>query len=1053
MLKDVDWYPRYSTEHGNLAELFYIPALENASRYDRQTGYFSAGALTQASRGIESLVRNGGTMRLISGCTLDANIIHAIKNGLDLRESVESRMLEFPPTPTNASQEQALELLAWMVRFGHLNVKVAVPRLTGDSDRTMSNDIDRSSLFHAKAGVIEDADGSRIAWEGSNNETEAGWGSNAELFSIHCDWWEGRYSETVDQIDSDFQRLWENNSRSNYVLDIPEAVRQNLLEYEPKDGAKPRRLVDHRQRVWAYIKGAASRDNGTVVGNETAPVTPWPHQLHAFERMYSANPTKLLVADEVGLGKTIQAGLYMRQAVLAGRVRRALILAPKALLNQWQLELKEKFNLNWPIYTGMDLRWLPTMNSNSQRVENVSDSSWLEHPYVITSSQLVRRSDRALELIESESTWDLIVLDEAHHARRKADSPERYRPNALLDLMNQLATKTASLLLLTATPLQMRSVELWDLMNLLGLPEQWDHETFDRFHEKTRRSLPDRKDVEELSGLFRAVESFYGEKDVETLSVAMDLKKRDCQKLLRDIKADSDIPRRQWTSSQIQDAFKVIRHQSPVQCLVSRHTRATLRKYHAEGKLELEIANRKVSDRFITMSSKEFALYEDVEDYIAQAYAKASAADRNAVGFIMTVYRRRVASSFYALRQTLERRLAKSTTKSDRDAVFIDEDVFEDDIDDELDLFSKSEEELREIENASVGPEERQRIRSLLRDIKRLPQDSKVQSLKAELARLKAMDYGQSMVFTQYTDTMDYLKQTLQEDTDFTLMTYSGRGGEVLKHNKEWNSVERLELQRRFRNGEAEVLLCTDAAAEGLNFQFCGAIINYDMPWNPMKVEQRIGRLDRLGQVHSEIQILNFHYEDTVEADVYRALRERVKLFEDVVGTMQPILANLPKKLSTTVLEGKSKSATDRHLIVKSVGDDVDEKKEIGIELETLASSEYHLPEREPSPVSMTDLERVLEMDQLFPIGTEIRLLQKGNHEYSIRLPKMQEPVRVTTSKEYFLEHSDSVEFWSPGNEIFEKAIPEIFSVDPPEYSSLSELLDEVEGHKATSQV
>ena len=98
------------------------------------------------------------------------------------------------------------------------------------------------------------------------------------------------------------------------------------------------------------------------------------------------------------------------------------------------------------------------------------------------------------------------------------------------------------------------------------------------------------------------------------------------------------------------------------------------------------------------------------------------------------------------------------------------------------------------------------------------------------------------------------------------------------------------------------MLLCTDAAAEGLNFQFCGAVVNYDMPWNPMRVEQRIGRIDRLGQQHAHIRIVNLHYEGTVETDVYRALRERIHLFETVVGRLQPILAQLPSTITSAAL-------------------------------------------------------------------------------------------------------------------------------------------------------
>ncbi len=112
----------------------------------------------------------------------------------------------------------------------------------------------------------------------------------------------------------------------------------------------------------------------------------------------------------------------------------------------------------------------------------------------------------------------------------------------------------------------------------------------------------------------------------------------------------------------------------------------------------------------------------------------------------------------------------------------------------------------------------------------------------------------------------------------------------------------KLQAKKMFAGRRAEIMLCTDAAAEGLNFQFCGAIVNYDRPWNPMKVEQRIGRIDRLGQEFEQIRIVNLHYENTVEADIYLALRDRIELFQTFVGRLQPILTKLPRAIAEVTL-------------------------------------------------------------------------------------------------------------------------------------------------------
>ena len=270
------------------------------------------------------------------------------------------------------------------------------------------------------------------------------------------------------------------------------------------------------------------------------------------------------------------------------------------------------------------------------------------------------------------------------------------------------------------------------------------------------------------------------------------------------------------------------------------------------------------------------------------------------------------------------------------------------------------------------------------------------------------------MVFTQYADTMDFLRGELQKDAALKLMCFSGRGSEIPAADGGWRQITRDDAKRRFRDGEAHVLLCTDAAAEGLNFQFCGALVNYDMPWNPMRVEQRIGRIDRLGQRHRRIRIVNLHYEDTIETDVYRALRDRIGLFESVVGRLQPILARMPRTISETVLSGGRRSRQEAAELVERVQQEAREAEKKGFDLDAVTEEDLAMPALPASPVTMHDLDRIIGHPDLMPPGTEIRPM--GHREYSLLAPGMKEPLRVTTNPEYFEENADSVEFWSPGS-------------------------------------
>jgi superfamily II DNA/RNA helicase len=149
--------------------------------------------------------------------------------------------------------------------------------------------------------------------------------------------------------------------------------------------------------------------------------------------------------------------------------------------------------------------------------------------------------------------------------------------------------------------------------------------------------------------------------------------------------------------------------------------------------------------------------------------------------------------------------------------------------------------EAAKLEQAALVFEEKADIQNLLRRILQLPPDTKLGKLKEVIASLRKDGYQQVMVFTQYTDTMDFLRNELRKVPGLSLMCFSGRGGEVAMQDGGWRLISRDDAKRRFREKQADVLLCTDAAAEGLNFQFCGALVNYDMPWSPMRVEQRIG--------------------------------------------------------------------------------------------------------------------------------------------------------------------------------------------------------------------
>ena len=377
----------------------------------------------------------------------------------------------------------------------------------------------------------------------------------------------------------------------------------------------------------------------------------------------------------------------------------------------------------------------------------------------------------------------------------------------------------------------------------------------------------------------------------------------------------------------------------------------------------------------------------------------------------MTIYRRRLASSFAALRTTFEKRLNAALHEATHSTAAVEEDAPDDEALDDI----PDADELRALESQALAFEEQAEIARLLERIGALPADSKLARLTETLDELTRGGYRQVMVFTQYTDTMDFLRNVLRT-RGYRLLCFSGRGGEISTGNHDqWRIIDREQVKRRFRDGDADLLLCTDAAAEGLNFQFCGALINYDMPWNPMRVEQRIGRIDRVGQRHATIRVVNLHYEGTVETAVYGALRSRIGLFEQIVGRLQPILARMPREITDAVLAGGT--GQDAQRVAERIARRVSEEEQAGFDIDAALDDDLTVPHRGQPPVTLDDLDRVIGDPDLMPPGTRVQPL--GPREYSLLAPGMQAPIRVTTDAAYYEEHSDSMELWSPGNPFF----------------------------------
>lgn len=925
-LREYPWKISYTSNTHNTITDFYIPALECAIQYDRKAGFFSSAILSKVARGLGAMLHNKGRMRLIMGCQFSPQDLQAIQQGYELRDALLSRLDADLKPPESFAQLKHLEILSWLIQNQYLDIKIAIPIKENGLPEDSTQQLDPQHIFHEKVGIFTDSKGEKLAFNGSNNESIGGWERNVESFHVYCSWEGGRELNRVEEEVARFEQLWYDVSPNVRVFEVPEAVQKKLLRYakstkpdwnaqaefdsrplkkieltEPEAEAQPEpklkpdpsaistKVREEERLAFTQLANIHEHPGCLDFCLKSIPIHPWPHQIKILRRVAQNFPQSFLIADEVGLGKTIETGLILRYLLLSKKVKRVLILAPASVQPQWQEELREKFNLHFWSYTSTEFK-----DPYKQTIPAAANP-WNTQDLILASSHLVRRTDRMHQLLSAEP-WDLVILDEAHHARRKSPQDRKETPNRLLQLMTQLKEKTKSLILLSATPMQIDAIEVFDLLNLLGLQGHWSYgDNFCYYFASLQGAVK-----QEVINFWQVMSSDYFQRGGQPCSrLEQFLTKSDrilaykMQDTWQRGKKISNHKQLLADEDFIDTSRQYLTVNTPLKDLMFRHTRDTLRQYYQRGLLERDIPTRVVQDNAITLEpQREVPLYVSVSNYVRHFYRLAQIDQRSCLGFLMTLYRKRLTSSFYAIKSSLQRRLDYLLTQ--RGSVLSDDDLV--DVDNEDDAVIAGLESFFE----PVDPQEIQYLEELLRQFENTGEDSKL-SRFIQILRQELTDRESAIVFTQYTDTMDYLRDTLKELYGSQVACYSGRGGELYQ-NGEWCLVPKEEIKRRFRQDEIKILLCTESASEGLNLQNCGVLINYDMPWNPMRVEQRIGRIDRIGQRYPTVRIHNFYYDGTVEAKVYRKLRDRINAFATVVGNLQPILAQVPTFIERAVM-------------------------------------------------------------------------------------------------------------------------------------------------------
>jgi len=566
-----------------------------------------------------------------------------------------------------------------------------------------------------------------------------------------------------------------------------EAEILNRLQFYPFEGGKRFYL-----KTEAYLLPLAYANN-KILSLSNSRTRILAHQVESTYKIVDSLKQRFLIADEVGLGKTVEAGLVLKELIYRYNYQRILIACPASLLFQWQHEMKSKFNEEFVI---IDRKAL----NRAQKEVGEKGNPWMVHDRIICSLDFMKNDAFREDL--KETPWDAVVFDEAHRLRRDANSATQAFVMAEI-----VAAKTKALLLLSATPFRGRLEELYYLISLVD---------------------------KNILGPFQSFSNDYCHEGADVSS----LRDKISEVVLRRTKKE-------------------------VGGFTLRHARTIKFELYPDERL----------------------LYDETTRYVVEEFNRALQSENRAVGFVMTVFQKLLDSSSHALGRALRNRYAKLDGMVERaeSGTFLPSESGSSLDPEELDGEGVESCTVLSLEKTVAELKlELKVIRRLITLAEKIDIDKKGEKLVELLASLKKRGKKKFIIFTQFRTTQDYLAELLQ-------------GYDIVVFNGSMSADEKEQAILDFKE-RAEIIIPTEAGGEGRNMQFCDVLINYDLPWSPLKIEQRIGRIHRFGQPN-DVMIFNFSTAGTVAERVLEVLTHKLKLFEESIGPPDIMLGQIEDEL------------------------------------------------------------------------------------------------------------------------------------------------------------
>jgi len=826
---------RFSSRRERLDRAFLAEKLRHAKSYKRIAGYFRSSIFELVGEEIATIPK----VRVVCNSELDP---------ADVTVSKHVRETALKERWNNVSSE--VEALLYRDRYRHLHELLT-------SGKVEIRVVPKNRVFiHGKAGVIELSSGNKTCFLGSINETKSAFAQNYEIL------WEDQSPEGVAWVEEEFDALWQD------AYPLPDAIVEEI-----------KRIADRIEIRFEAIEAgelpaAALAESPIYRGGEQ--LQPWQRSFVTMflqhREMYGKS--RLLLADEVGVGKTLSLAASAMISVLLedGPV---LILCPSTLTMQWQVELFDKLGIPSAVWLSNKKVWLDP-KGHIIRTRGAEDIARCPFRIAIVSTGLIFHETTERQFL-LERRYGTVVLDEAHKARRRGGlGQKKEQPNNLLDFMLKIGPRTKNMLLGTATPIQTEVHELWDLLCILNAGADFV---------LGRKLYSCWADYKKALPVVKGEETPLEEKDAWEW-IRNPLPPAGDNALFACLRLQLGIPEKVFYSGQGFGSLGFLEQQAVSQSLepgflrdnnpIVRHTvlrrRQTLEEAGLLEKIGVNIhPNPDVSTSlYAGIGFSGLGLLTnlpfDLAYRAAESFTRALQKRTKTAGFMKTLLLQRICSSFASGRSTAEKMLRREILEEEEQSQLLLEEMH------------------------SLTLEEAAYLQIIVEELSRPEaRDPKISAIKYFLNNHRSegktwLEHG-CIIFSQYYDTAFAAAEELAEAAGSeTVGVYAGAGKSGLFRGEDFVSVEREEIKNSVKKREIRLVVATDAACEGLNLQTLGTLINIDLPWNPSRLEQRLGRIKRFGQTRRNVDMLNLVYHDTQDEKVYQVISRRMKDRYDIFG-------------------------------------------------------------------------------------------------------------------------------------------------------------------------